>query len=1014
MNVEQLEDLVKELRRATKSDVPAHWAYVSKGQDGKPVFVVRRKEPELTKELNDSRRDAQDKVYAKGQTVVTEGALAFGVDEGAATPANIKRDLLLLKKEPALAKIKDTLGAEVLVGEAWDAVKPDPRRAASLRSKDDEMGDLGGGNAKTKGGTIKKTGSDFDKLVKALDDWRDDVRGQEMTTDRVNEAAKDLKAIEVLVDTWEQNHEKSVFDSKKTKDRRTAVADIRKNISTARTFLDQALLIAQVGAFVDTLEDEGDAWDTTYRPLAEGQIAQARKALEPLQKKALLAVNKLDAIEAPAPRKKWVVDRLASLDEELKDRTAHVDDHAMAFPLVENTEKLAKECVEKWKAPTSKDIDEALKDVRATFKTVDEARAKLRQCTPAVAEWGIQRLEPLQSPLSRLNELAAVYWDEDHLKPFEVEVAKLLKALPVELPGKAAATQEVERLEKLQSTLMGVYRSRHSGRDGHRGMMRTRLETAAVSLTYATNVIALAPLLAEVDSIAGLLESWHLAFDKTLDGDHVESAGEQVEKMTADAEKARDDLDSARDASIAVAWSRKLDGILEDLRGARDHVTLVKVRGNVGALDPSVSGLAQPILAAIDSWDTSFGTFKLEDAGLARGALEAIDVQIGKARAALVRNPPSPKDLKAIEASLDELTRESGRRRTRLDVNVSATPPSEEELRQFAEGEKSSRDKALQEEGVERGTWSKKVQGGLDDGSYKVGKQIGKGGFGTVYLLKGGKDAPLLACKTANEDELSHEAEIYAKLPPHPNVVRSEGIREIEVDGKKVKVLVMQALTGGNMEDLMDKGKKALESKTVSHLNYWGAIQYMARSMVRALQHLDSQGLAHNDIKPENMMLDEETGELKLVDMGTVIDREAYQKFGSSGYLGLGKGEKRDAFAVGASVYQGGQQLGREGGAKDSRFDYDGAVYTSAGGAEYQAVEWTKKAVKALRKNPPKEGAKGTIGVASAYSDWVNRMMDQDVKTRMSFAESLKHPFLADIVVDDDTAKKTLKVLALS
>lgn len=1011
MNVEQLEDLVKELRRATKSDTPSHWAYIAKGEDGKPVFMVRRKEPELTKALNDSRKEATDKIYAKGRTVVTQGALALGVDEGAATPANIKRDLLLLKKEPALAKVKDTLGADVLVDDAWDAVKPGARDKSSLHATDDDLGDLGGANAKAKGGTIKKDTSDFAVLVKALDDWRDGVRGEEMNVARVHKAMKDLKAIEVLVDNWEAHHAKSVFDSKKTKERRTAVADIRKNLATARTFLDQATLIAQVGASVTLVEDKCDGWDSNYRPLPPNLVDEARRYLVELQKEAKGLIESLEEIDAPAPRKKWVTDRLESLMEELDDRNTHVENHAEAYPLVADAERVMNEFQDKWANVTAQNIVDAIKEAKLANTAIDNARQKVRGFAPSVAAWATPRLEGWVSPLLRLTPMAAVFWDEAEVVPFEKEVAKLLESLPVQVPENVETMKACERLIKRQGEISNICRNNYASREGHRAALRQRIDRLAPQLEVARNVIALAPLLAEVDSIGTLFESWQLAYSKSVGAEHIDFARAQLEELARDTGKVREALETAPDSTFALAWIQKAGTLEVDLRAARDQLNLVQARVDVGALDPTVADLAQPILQAIVNWDAEFGTFHISRAGIARGGLEAIDAQIAKARDALSKKAKSP-ERTAAEGALDRLASESGRRRTKLDTDVSSAPPTPQELQQFAEGEKVSREKAIQEEGVERDKWSKKVQSGLDEASYKVGKKIGRGGFGTVYLLQGDKDAPLLACKTATDDELKHEAEIYKKVPPHPNIVRSEGVREIEVNGEKVKVLVLQALTGGNMEDLMEKGKKALDDKKVSHLEYWGAVQYMARSMLRALQHFDAHGLAHNDVKPENMMLDVESGELKMVDMGTVQDRNVEQRAASSGYMGGGQGEKRDGFAVGASVYQGGQALTQGGKVSDARFDYDGAPLQA--GPAGQAVNWTKKAVKALRKNPPKEGAKGTIGVASAYSDWVNRMMEPDATKRMSFAESLKHPFLSDMAVDEDTAKKTLKQLSIS
>lgn len=172
----------------------------------------------------------------------------------------------------------------------------------------------------------------------------------------------------------------------------------------------------------------------------------------------------------------------------------------------------------------------------------------------------------------------------------------------------------------------------------------------------------------------------------------------------------------------------------------------------------------------------------------------------------------------------------------------------------------------------------------------KFGTELGKGQFGKAYLLKDGNDQPLpLVAKTAltseTAAELRNEAEFYGKAGDHPNIARCYGI--LPVGGQDA--LVMEAIKGRNMSgtmDVLDKlrtgdartlAKYGL-TKQISQSDYVGALQHITLEMLKGLAHLEEKGIVHKDIRPDNVMIDQATGQVKLIDFGVAQDADKKAK----------------------------------------------------------------------------------------------------------------------------------------
>jgi serine/threonine protein kinase len=191
---------------------------------------------------------------------------------------------------------------------------------------------------------------------------------------------------------------------------------------------------------------------------------------------------------------------------------------------------------------------------------------------------------------------------------------------------------------------------------------------------------------------------------------------------------------------------------------------------------------------------------------------------------------------------------------------------------------------------------------------YRLLEQIGQGAFGIVYRAiqpKVHRDVAVKAIHThlANDPEFIRrfeaEAQFIARLE-HPHVVPLYDYWR-EPGGA---YLVMRFLRGGNLADALDGGAFELE-RAARMLDQVGG----------ALASAHRQGVVHRDVKPSNILLDEE-GNAYLADFGiakdiAVSDRtEPRAVKGSLLYLAPEqiRGEKitprTDVYALGVVLYE--------------------------------------------------------------------------------------------------------------
>lgn len=146
-------------------------------------------------------------------------------------------------------------------------------------------------------------------------------------------------------------------------------------------------------------------------------------------------------------------------------------------------------------------------------------------------------------------------------------------------------------------------------------------------------------------------------------------------------------------------------------------------------------------------------------------------------------------------------------------------------------------------------------------GMFEIGRPLGKGKFGRVYLVRERSSGYICALKTLYkaefqqfqlEKQVCREIEIQTNLC-HPNILKLYGHFH---DEKRI-FLILEFAGQGELYKQLRKEHRFPE---------WKAAQYAAQ-MASALQHIHRKHIIHRDIKPENILVGI-YGELKLSDFG--------------------------------------------------------------------------------------------------------------------------------------------------
>ena len=194
--------------------------------------------------------------------------------------------------------------------------------------------------------------------------------------------------------------------------------------------------------------------------------------------------------------------------------------------------------------------------------------------------------------------------------------------------------------------------------------------------------------------------------------------------------------------------------------------------------------------------------------------------------------------------------------------------------------------------------------------------ELGSGGMARVFL---GRDEVLdrpVAIKLLNPvhggtdigDRFEREGRTAARLA-HPNIVQVYDAGEAEFDGRETSYIVMEYVSGGDLKGLIDR-RGRLPGPELARLG---------DEVCAGLVHAHERGVIHRDIKPHNILLDE-NGHAKVTDFGIARALDTTQA-------------TRTGFFLGTTLYSSPEQLqGQKVTSKSDIYSLGTTLYQAAAG----------------------------------------------------------------------------------
>lgn len=178
---------------------------------------------------------------------------------------------------------------------------------------------------------------------------------------------------------------------------------------------------------------------------------------------------------------------------------------------------------------------------------------------------------------------------------------------------------------------------------------------------------------------------------------------------------------------------------------------------------------------------------------------------------------------------------------------------------------------------------------------YRIVEEIGRGGMGRVYKAEDKELGITVALKMIRPEYSSSprfikrfkKETLLARSISHENVIRIHDLGEVN----EIKFISMEYIKGQNLKGFICTSGTLTVETTIS----------ITRQICEALRVAHQKGIAHRDLKPQNIMIDN-NGKVYTMDFGLAISIEAQEDSLSRGIIGTpqylspeqAKGEKAD------------------------------------------------------------------------------------------------------------------------
>jgi len=315
------------------------------------------------------------------------------------------------------------------------------------------------------------------------------------------------------------------------------------------------------------------------------------------------------------------------------------------------------------------------------------------------------------------------------------------------------------------------------------------------------------------------------------------------------------------DISLLSSMLLFVPGYMKRIPRAKNAVE--KLRGERNTLAHSADLLARQSLSQKEfkeKWDIAAGALDVLMDQLLPAAKKAIEDKIENIANEQVHGSDLEpllervnEDIKHIQDKVDEAMKRAEKAATMSQVQTALDAKLESILNQNGQVDQNLLPRDI--------TLSNKKR-------YRLIKQVGKGGMGTVFegkLIDVASDGAKVALKICHADASSgraeREAEVLQRLGTlkHDNIVK---FLDNALDGSHL-VIVMELIKGQPLDDWLEK-RHSDGNPGVT----FSETQPIIKQLVAGMSVIHSQDIAHRDLKPGNLIFDEVTSKLVIVDFG--------------------------------------------------------------------------------------------------------------------------------------------------
>lgn len=152
------------------------------------------------------------------------------------------------------------------------------------------------------------------------------------------------------------------------------------------------------------------------------------------------------------------------------------------------------------------------------------------------------------------------------------------------------------------------------------------------------------------------------------------------------------------------------------------------------------------------------------------------------------------------------------------------------------------------------------ITGKWNGNKYKVVGLLGKGGTGRVYKVLGMKSNSYYALKVSEDiQSITKESNMLNKFKYIGSIPKSIELDDYEEGGKTYYFIVIEYINGENLKEYIAKNNLSVRQ-----------LVGMVIIIGEMINEFHEKGFVFGDLKLENVMMDRENGEIKVIDLGGI------------------------------------------------------------------------------------------------------------------------------------------------